>query len=163
MREADCRVTVPFWDWSYWSEKAWNIGLHIWRNDEFGLGGDGIESKEYCVQTGPFNASAWKHPAPENTVAVMQSSDSQLGNCTPKNYSGHHKSCLRRSFNSLPANLAHVLKTISIPCNKFGKFDVQVREKYHNDIHNEIGKNLFIVINIFSCFSTYDHNIFFFS
>ena len=141
MREADCRVTIPFWDWSYWSKNPWKIGLHIWRDDEFGLGGNGVRSKEYCVQTGPFNASSWTHPAPEKTVAVIQSSDIQLGMCNDGKYTGHHKSCLRRSFNNLPANLALVLKTISIPCSQFGKFDHKVRDDFHNDIHNEIGKD----------------------
>ncbi len=34
MREVDCRITVPFWDWSYYSKVAWKRGQHIWREDE---------------------------------------------------------------------------------------------------------------------------------
>jgi len=139
MKEADCRVGLPFWDWSYWSEIPWKIGVHIWRNDEFGLGGDGIKSREYCVQTGPFNESAWRHPAPEKTLQVIQTSDTALGICNGTNYTGPYKSCLRRSFNYLPANLAFILETISLPCNKYRKFEKSVREDFHNDIHNEIG------------------------
>ena len=149
LREADCRVTLPFWDWSYWSENPWKIGLHIWRDDELGLGGNGVKEKDYCVQSGPFNASVWAHPAPEKITSVLQSVDNLNGICYTREYGGKHKPCLRRSFSHLPANLAVVLDTISIPCSHFEKFDKSVREDFHNDIHNEIGTKPFKYVNPF--------------
>ncbi|XP_065062106.1 uncharacterized protein LOC135688960 [Rhopilema esculentum] len=140
MREVDCRITVPFWDWSYWSPVAWKVGVHIWTNDEYGFGGDGKESRQYCVQTGPFNESGWSHPAPEKIEDVLSAIKDVTGQCqTPVSDSTHYKRCLRRSFNSECPNVANVLRTIGFPCTDFKRFDNAVREDYHNDLHNEIG------------------------
>ena len=110
-----------------------------------GLGGDGNKDKEYCVQTGAFREGVWTHPAPEKKAEILTSIYDVTGQCSkvdePRNVT---KSCLRRSFNHKPANLSHVLQTISLPCTKFKKFDKIVREDYHNDIHNSIGESYFL-------------------
>ena len=54
LREIDCRITVPYWDWAFWSNSAWNENVHIWNGHEYGLGGNGDPKKGYCVQNGPF-------------------------------------------------------------------------------------------------------------
>lgn len=148
MREVDCKITVPYWDWSYWRENVWKMGLHIWGDDMLSFGGDGLKEKEHCVQTGPFNASVWEHPAPEDVVSVLQNCDSLTGSCVLKEYGGSHPACLRRSFNSLPANLGHVLRTLETPCSDFASFDSIVRDDYHNDLHNEIGKSFIPIFTL---------------
>ena len=94
------------------------------------------------MQTGPFNSSAWDHPAPEQTTEIIVQIAEILGNCSgmqearARRYS---RKCLRRSFNHVPPNLAHVLQTIAMPCDQFIEFDWIVRHGYHNQIHNNIG------------------------
>ena len=113
-----------------------------------GFGGDGKESRQYCVQTGPFNESAWSHPAPENMKNIMDSIMDVTGQCqTPVSHGTHYKRCLRRSFNNVCPNVANVLQTIGIPCTDFKRFDNIVRENYHNDLHNEIGTVLFYILS----------------
>lgn len=123
--------------------------MHIWRDDDFGFGGNGTRRNEFCVETGAFRASRWSQPAAENIVEVLQQSNYMLGFCDVKNYEGSHKLCLRRSFNNLPANVAHVLKTIEISCSKFNDFDRIVRADYHTDIHNEVGNYLIEFFTVF--------------
>ncbi len=59
LREVDCRVTVPYWDWAFWSNAAWQENIHIWNGEEYGLGGDGDPKRGYCVQDGPFSERKW--------------------------------------------------------------------------------------------------------
>ncbi len=54
LREVDCRITVPYWDWAFWSNAAWQKNIHIWNNEDYGLGGNGDPERGYCVQDGPF-------------------------------------------------------------------------------------------------------------
>ena len=63
LRQVDCRVTVPYWDWSkdekHWARETeandvWNLGPH-------GLGGDGTLSDD-CVRDGPFKKDAFFIP-----------------------------------------------------------------------------------------------------
>lgn len=37
LRQIDCRVTIPYWDWSYVSEDPWNR-TNLWRSTDDGLG-----------------------------------------------------------------------------------------------------------------------------
>lgn len=54
IREVDCRVTIPYWDWAFWSNVSWKNNIHIWNSHDYGLGGNGDPEKGYCVQDGPF-------------------------------------------------------------------------------------------------------------
>eukprot|EP00795_Rhopilema_esculentum_P007781 gene7781-13628_t len=72
LRKVDCKVTLPYWDWSIWSHDPWNRE-RIW-GPVYGLGGNGRKSDE-CVTDGPFRVGSWKTA------------------------SGH---CLKRSFNGKP-------------------------------------------------------------
>ena len=107
-----------------------------------GFGGNGTNSSDYCVQTGPFNSSSWSPPAPEDTSSVLVALGDIIGRCDAVdkvNASRPYKKCLRRCFNHVPSTLAHVLQTIETPCEKFLNFDKMVRLHYHNEIHNEVG------------------------
>ena len=54
IREIDCRITLPYWDWAFWSNVSWKENIHIWNKNDYGLGGDGDPKRGYCVQDGPF-------------------------------------------------------------------------------------------------------------
>ena len=70
LRRVDCKVTVPYWDWSTvaadpWSSSMWNTG-----ND--GFGGDGDPNADYCVKDGPFRDPVWSYPLMGNKRACLQ-------------------------------------------------------------------------------------------
>ena len=54
LRQIDCKVTVPYWDWSLESQ-VWTNSI-VW-NAQCGLGGNGRP-----VRTGPFRPSVWMAP-----------------------------------------------------------------------------------------------------
>ncbi|KAJ7370850.1 hypothetical protein OS493_029394 [Desmophyllum pertusum] len=55
LRKVDCRVTLPYWDWSLFSGAAFETGEDdIWSNKDWGLGGDG---KRECVKDGRFSSA----------------------------------------------------------------------------------------------------------
>lgn len=60
LRQADPRVTLPYWDWSLTSQKLWKSGIKdVWNDYPWGLGGNG--SHPYgCVENGPFNKRTWR-------------------------------------------------------------------------------------------------------
>ena len=58
LRKIDCRITVPYWDWSLWAHDPWNSN-HVWHPGHRGLGGNGTGS-DRCVRTGPFRTQVWK-------------------------------------------------------------------------------------------------------
>ena len=53
LREIDCRVTVPYWDWSVVGQDP--FASSPWGDDDHQLGGDGV-GEPPCVLTGPFRA-----------------------------------------------------------------------------------------------------------
>lgn len=57
LQEVDCRVTVPYWDWSIWSHDPWD-NKNMWSANH-GLGGNGRKSDQ-CVTTGLFRVGNWK-------------------------------------------------------------------------------------------------------
>ena len=54
LRQIDCKVTMPYWDWSLESQ-VWTNSI-VW-NAQCGLGGNGRP-----VRTGPFRPSVWTAP-----------------------------------------------------------------------------------------------------
>lgn len=119
LREVDCRVTVPYWDWSkdaeHWTrgselEDVWNPGPH-------GLGGGGVPPDD-CVTDGPFGASQYTLP-------------SSIGG-----------GCLKRKFNlscSLPSqeDSTNLLKV-----DQFCIFENTIRETFHSSLHDCVGKHM---------------------
>ena len=105
-----------------------------------GLGGNGNVTNNFCVVTGPFAKNSWSPPAPVNLTGIYVAIQEAAEKCSRINLDGVNSKCLRRNFNHIPANLAHVMQTLSLPCSKFMKFDRIVRSGYHNDLHNDISE-----------------------
>ena len=54
IRRYDCRLTVPFWDWSVVASDPWSTASgSLWDLGPTGFGGNG-SSSDQCVKTGPF-------------------------------------------------------------------------------------------------------------
>ena len=110
LREIDCRVTVPYWDWSLaaanpLSSDVWNPGPH-------GLGGDGSGSPS-CVRTGPFRAGVW---------SVIASAGG---------------GCLTRNFNGRAPDAVAVRDLIlqNSAASQFIDFEFLLRRQFHDIVH----------------------------
>lgn len=118
LRRIDCRVTVPYWDWSRVAHHWWRGSGNedLWNPGEHGLGGDG-DLKNHCVEDGPFRNDKWR-----------------LLNIS-------RGGCLRRYFwyVSLTGDMEHVNRTLSLPLKDFFEFEKIVRAIYHAEIHDFIG------------------------
>ena len=55
LRQIDCRITVPYWDWSL-EPLTWQNSI-VW-SARCGLGGDGVAANGNAVGTGPFRQGA---------------------------------------------------------------------------------------------------------
>ena len=121
LRKIDCRVTVPYWDWS----RAVS-GNSLWRNtdtrdiwypDEHGIGGNGTGPYR-CVQEGPFRKGAL------TMVSWMKT-------CP----------CLRREFKKNPEieDEKYVRRILRLPLSRFKCFEYAVRRMLHGELHEAIG------------------------
>ena len=92
LQKVDCKVTLPYWDWSLFSGRPWEkasfwagrrngLNESIWSSSPRGLGGDGNGK---CVKSGPFSARQWK--------------------MTPSAKSG----CIKRKFHGKPFIIANI-------------------------------------------------------
>lgn len=63
LRSIDGSITIPYWDWVADSALDQPSTAPIW--DDYFMGGNGLESDQWRVQTGPFahKAGAWPVPA----------------------------------------------------------------------------------------------------
>ena len=117
LRRIDCRVTLPYWDWSRVAHHWWRGSRYkdIWNPGQHGLGGDG-HGWDQCVEDGPFSKDKWKL----------------------LNVSGG--GCLRRNFKhvALTGNTHHLRRTLSLPLKDFLQFEDTVRNIYHGDLHDLI-------------------------
>ncbi|KAJ7379020.1 hypothetical protein OS493_018814 [Desmophyllum pertusum] len=59
LRQIDCRVTIPYWNWSRVAEH-WTRGS-VWSPASHGLGGNGV-LPDRCVMDGPFRKSEFNLP-----------------------------------------------------------------------------------------------------
>ncbi|XP_065067352.1 uncharacterized protein LOC135692930 [Rhopilema esculentum] len=106
LREVDCRVTVPYWDWSLWAHDPWSPNLpSLWHASNRGFGGNGSPPGG-CVNTGPFRQAVWS-----TTTGV----------------------CLRRNFNGMVPDAAQVQFALNI--NNFNSFESFLRINLHNLVH----------------------------
>eukprot|EP00112_Aurelia_sp_Birch-Aquarium-sp1_P024516 Seg780.6 transcript_id=Seg780.6/GoldUCD/mRNA.D3Y31 product=Tyrosinase protein_id=Seg780.6/GoldUCD/D3Y31 len=143
LREIDCRITVPYWDWAFWSKSAWNENIHIWNGHKYGLGGNGDPKKGYCVQDGPFREGAFNTASFDNEGEVLSSVAYAIKDLFKKIKKTPNKGgCLRRSFNGKPVGVPEIKKILKHRAGSFAKFEALVRESLHNSIHNEIGGHM---------------------
>ena len=129
LRRADCRVTLPYWDWSraVSEGRLWR-STHIrdvWNSGPHGLGGDG---KGKCVPRGPFTLHKWK-----------------LSRWT-------RERCLTRQFNhfrkqSKMPNRVFVARMLKLPLTKFLRFLDRMREFMHKSLHSAIGGTMSLDIS----------------
>ena len=120
LREIDCRVTIPYWNWSkdavHWTrgselEDVWNPGPH-------GLGGDGVLPHK-CVMDGAFKESQF-------TLATAA-----VGGC------------LKRKFN-FSCNLQNQRDALSLlRVDDFLAFEHTIRETFHPTFHDCVGGHMF--------------------
>ncbi|XP_078384982.1 putative tyrosinase-like protein tyr-1 [Oculina patagonica] len=113
LQRIDCRVTLPYWDWSLFPGAAWNTGTDdIWSSKPWGLGGNG---KRGCVQNGRFGRRKWK--------------------LTPSARRG----CLRRAFSGRPPDLIALYLTKAHSPREFTEFELDVRANLHDTVHCRVG------------------------
>ena len=111
--QVDCRVTVPYWDWSLDSNNAftsdvWNSDLCIYT----GLGGNG---NPLCVTTGPFATPGWQlTPSAQNA-------------------------CLRRDFTGMMPDCTVVQGVLSTTVSNFDYFLYALKAMLHDNVHFYIG------------------------
>lgn len=125
LRKIDCRVTVPYWDWTRAVSKGalWRAShiRDVWHPGPHGLGGNG-RGQRNCVATGPFSKDHW------SVCFILRGKD---------------EFCLSREFNECYSNKLPTTQKaenlLKYPYEKFTKFEEIVREYMHDDFHNAIG------------------------
>ena len=115
LRKVDCRVTVPYWDWSLdadspFTSDVWNTDLCKYT----GLGGNGSPSGS-CVNTGPFATPGWR--------------------LTPSAQNG----CLRRSHSEAVPDCTAVQDVLDTTTAEFSDFHIGLEVVLHNTVHVSIG------------------------
>ena len=78
LRQVDCRVTVPMWNWALHSEYAWETrpNYHMW--DNFGgFGGNG-SAPDFCVKYGHFAKGIWLTSGREDSAYIEKYTELQL-------------------------------------------------------------------------------------
>ena len=110
LRSINCKVTVPYWDWSLWAMIP--FAAPIWGDGDHQIGGNGRPS-DRCVQEGKFRVGAWS--LPDGT-------------------------CLSREFRSgaLPGPV-QVDKVLNYGLSKFRRFEIGLRLNLQGVVHCAIG------------------------
>ena len=113
LRQIDCRVTVPYWDWSLVSGNPWSSG--VWKTTNDGFGGNGVPGGR-CVNSGPFRSGVWSLP------------------------SSARGRCLRRNFDGMIPDAISVANLISgFSSSEFRSFEELLRSDFHDRVHCVIG------------------------
>lgn len=112
LSQIDCRVTLPYWDWSRTSGNPWEVDdpVSIWNKDHYGLGGNGTEPNN-CVTTGPFREGQWDITIDEDKTT-----------------------CLRRHFHGNLPNARKIQTALSLPWEKFSDFEKILRATFHYSV-----------------------------
>ena len=114
LQQIDCRVTVPYWEWTQVAANP--FGSDFWNPGKHGFGRNG-SPPEHCVTTGPFQTGKW---------SLIRSAK---GGCLKRNFSGRFPDAI---------TLASFLTSSSDP-KDFFKFEKQLRVVFHNEVHCKIG------------------------
>eukprot|EP00731_Ephydatia_muelleri_P031307 Em0022g821a len=109
LRKIDCRVTVPYWDWSLESQ-VWTNSI-VWKS-ECGFGGDGDQALNGSVKSGPFKQPEWKAP------------NGQI---------------LTREFNGVLPDCAVVAMTQRMGVSQFNTWHGRLQSNLHDAVHCNIG------------------------
>ena len=114
LQRIDCRVTLPYWDWTRVAANPFSSDL--WNTGETGFGGNGSPPGG-CVKTGPFQ---------EGNFSLIR---------------GAGGGCLKRDFNGRSPDaiaLASLLSSTPDP-DDFEDFESQLRVVFHNELYCRIG------------------------
>lgn len=120
LRQVDCRVTVPYWNWP--RAVQGNLVFRtthlkdVWYPGNHGLGGNGTLPHLYVVD-GPFACRRWKEPR------------------------WLEYPCLKRAFAKHPelSDVKYIQGLYKFPREQFLCFEYAVRMFLHNDMHNAVG------------------------
>ncbi len=112
LRQIDCRVTVPYWDWSLES-LTWQNSI-VWAT-QCGLGGDGVAANGNRVGTGPFRQGVW------------QLTPSASGTDLIRNFNGRVPDC---------ASIAEIQRLGVAQFNSWHPF---ISSNLHDSVHCRIG------------------------
>jgi hypothetical protein len=116
LRKVNCKVTLPYWDWSIASGEPWGDGPEdLWYAGSTGFGGNGNATNGYCVSSGPFASGAWE----------------LVPNANPR--------CQRRRFYGYPPDSVAVAELLDIAPANFTDFEGSLRVNFHDTIHCLIG------------------------
>ena len=113
LRQIDCHVTVPYWDWSL-EPTTWQNSI-VWATNDCGLGGNGVPANGNAVGTGPFRTGQWQ--------------------LTPSANNGP----LRRSFNGNVPDCASVATGQRAGVAQFNTWHVFISSTLHDSVHCRIG------------------------
>ena len=114
LQKIDCRVTVPYWDWTMVAANPFSSDF--WNPGPKGFGENG-SSPVNCVKSGPFREEVW---------SLIRSAG---GGCLKRNFEGRFPDAI---------TLASLFAANPDPKN-FSKFETQLRLIFHNDVFCRIG------------------------
>jgi hypothetical protein len=118
LRQIDCNITVPYWDWSVVAGNPWGAtSRDLWYSGNSGFGGNGVPPGS-CVQTGPFREGVWQ--------------------LTP---SAAAPRCLKREFAGNPPDSVALVNLLNIdsPNDRFNDFEILLRTRFSDVGHCTIG------------------------
>ena len=141
LREIDCSVTLPYWDWSFVGNDPWQSS-GIWGEGSYGLGGNGSETNGFCVSSGMFQHPKWKTPYFNDNLDIVLSTIDIYGDLEEDEVLPNLSDCLRRYFDGYLPDSLHVQRALRLPPENFTDFDVNLRVNYHDTIHNAVGEFL---------------------
>ncbi|XP_065061998.1 hemocyanin 1-like isoform X1 [Rhopilema esculentum] len=138
LREIDCSVTLPYWDWSFVGNDPWQ-SEGIWSEGSYGLGGNGSETNGFCVSSGMFQHPKWKTPYFNDNLDIVLSTIDIYGDLEEDEVLPNLSDCLRRYFDGHLPDSLHVQRALGLPPENFTDFDLNLRVNYHDTIHNAVG------------------------
>ncbi|XP_031558922.1 uncharacterized protein LOC116295280 [Actinia tenebrosa] len=128
LRSVDCRITLPYWDWTLISKFPRPSTANIVWESLRGFGGNGV-GKDMCVENGPFGKEKW--------------------NFEGKDVS---KECLKRNFaknTKLPDALI-IRLALNTSTEDFKEFEFILRLGFHHSVTCAIGGTMCSKDNIWS-------------
>ena len=123
LREVNCKITVPYWDWSLVAASPYTS--EFW-NDTYGFGGNG-EGFPACVRTGLFSVG--------NNWKLIKSAGG---------------GCLQRNFVSTPGivpDVVAVAKVLAKNLSSFSDFELMLRVNLNQIIFFAIGGTMITADN----------------